>query len=244
MDSRRSYFAINGKKSTDYGIVLTVPPAWVIPERDVTVISVPGRSGDLVLDNGRFLNAAQVYECLLIPPAGQTMRQAVQEAMGFLHSAVYARIEDSFDTDHYRLGRTSGTVAVESIMERGGAFTITYDCKPQRFRKSGEAAITVRYSGSLENPTQQTASPLIKVLRTGACVVGINGKTVQIKAGTTDLYLDCESQNAYRLEAGVPISENSNILAPEFPVLQPGDNAVTLTGNVSRVEITPRWWDL
>ena len=30
----------------------------------------------------------------------------------------------------------------------------------------------------------------------------------------------------------------------EFPVLAPGSNSVVLGPNISRVEITPRWWRL
>lgn len=244
MDSRKSYFSVGGNKSTDYGIILTKAPTMQIPERDVQTITVPGRSGDLVIDNGRYKNAAMEFECLIIPPQGQTMREAAAALMAAMLPVAYARIADSFDPAHFCLARASGGVSVESLTEQGGRFTLEYDRMPQRYRVDGETPVTLTGSGTIQNPTAQTARPLLKVSLSGAGAIVIGGTRVEISAGETTLYLDCESQNAYALDAGVAVNRNNLVNAPEFPALAPGSNAVTLSGGVSRVEITPRWWDL
>ena len=49
-------FTFAGRSSKDFGIYLSGSGVFNAPERDVETISIPGRSGDLILDNGRFKN--------------------------------------------------------------------------------------------------------------------------------------------------------------------------------------------
>ena len=63
---------------------------------------------------------------------------------------------------------------------------------------------------------------------------------VQIKNLSSSLTLDCELQDAYKgLE-----NHNADISAPEFPVLEAGENRIGWTGGVTHIEIIPRWWTL
>jgi phage-related protein len=82
--------------------------------------------------------------------------------------------------------------------------------------------------------------PLITVYGAGAGTLTAGGRTVQLKSLDGWLTLDCDLQNAYK---GTQ-NKNNTIFAPEFPVLPPGESAVTWTGGVTRVEIIPRWWTL
>ena len=54
------------------------------------------------------------------------------------------------------------------------------------------------------------------------------------------MYLDSETQNAYNKSMGL----NDRVDAPEFPILVPGENAISFDGGIEWVEITPRWWEL
>ena len=59
-----------------------------------------------------------------------------------------------------------------------------------------------------------------------------------------DITLDCEDMDAYRVADGLLVNCNGLIYAPEFPVLQPGENVVSWSGGIDHVEIIPRWWTL
>ena len=49
-------FIFDGINSLDYGIYITGEAVYNAPERDVEMISIPGRNGEFALDNGRFNN--------------------------------------------------------------------------------------------------------------------------------------------------------------------------------------------
>ena len=148
--------------------------------------------------------------------------------------------ETEDEPEIYRLAVVTSGAETELRMRTLAPFTLTFDCKPQRYLKSGERAAALTASGArLVNPGME-ARPLITVYGSGAGTLTAGGRTVQLKSLDGWLTLDCDLQNAYK---GTQ-NKNNTIFAPEFPVLPPGESAVTWTGGVTRVEIIPRWWTL
>jgi phage-related protein len=52
--------------------------------------------------------------------------------------------------------------------------------------------------------------------------------------------LDCDLQNAYNGNG----NRNMYIDAPEFPVLKNGENKISFSGGITKIQIIPRWWEL
>lgn len=122
---------------------------------------------------------------------------------------------------------------------RAGTFDIPFNCKPQRFLKSGEISMPLTAPTTLSNPGMESL-PLITVYGTGAGTVTVGGVTVDIKSLDDYVILDCDTQNAYK----GPQNKNSTIYAPKFPTIPPGESLLTWSGGVDRVELIPRWWKL
>ena len=118
-----------------------------------------------------------------------------------------------------------------------GEFDLTFNCKPQRFLKSGEDAITFTSGGSVLNETMQTAKPLLRVYGTGTFSIG--GATMTISSANVYTDIDCDLMNAFKGTTNC----NGNI-SGTFAALAPGDNAITLGSGITKIEITPRWWVL
>ena len=239
----RKKLYVAGTDLSAFGIVASGESVYDFPERDVKIVSIPGRNGDLIIDQGRYLNIPVNYPISIARNFPENA-EAFRAFLGTLRG--YNRIVDGYHPDHYRLGCFTGPVeyAVGTLCRHGEA-VLKFTCKPQRFLISGESAQTFRSAGKISNPTAEIALPLITVYGSGAGKVTVGGITVEILELTDQITLDCESMNAYR-QVGDAAAENKNgsIHAPDFPALQPGDNAVSWTGGISRVEITPRWWTL
>ena len=151
--------------SADYGIYITGEAVFNAPERAVEMVKVPGRNGALALDQGRWENIEVSY------PAGcfgddqndfatriSNFRNAVCSQIG------YQRLTDTYNPNEYRMGVYADGLDVKpASMNRAGEFTITFNCKPQRFLTSGETEETVSSGGTLTNPTEYESSPLLKV---------------------------------------------------------------------------------
>lgn len=131
----------NGTKSSDLGVFVTGSGSFDAAEFDVDKYEIPGRNGDLILSNNRYKNIEITYPAF-IPKAFMDKAQNVRNWLR--SSRVYARLEDTYDMDHYRLGIPTGVQSFSPENRNDGAnFEMTFDCKPQRFLKVGETPETV-----------------------------------------------------------------------------------------------------
>ena len=233
----------NGQCSKHFGMMITGSGTYNAPQRDVESISVAGRNGDLICDNGRFLNIPVSYPAIVFPPFDKNA-DAIRS--WFSSTVGYKRLEDDYNPDYFRLAQFKGPINFDvTALNRAGETTITFDCKPQRFLKTGEMPVTMDTAGVLRNPTLFPALPLITVYGTGAGVLAVGNISVEIKSMEGHICLDSDTQDAYRVGiGGVLENKNGDIKAPEFPVLAAGDNAISWTGSITKIEITPRWWTL
>ena len=234
---------VAGVDLSQYGIVISGDGAFNAAERDVEVISVAGRNGDLTIDNGRYHNIEVRYPVSI----AHNFHENAAKLRAFLGSLRgYQRIEDGYSPLTYRLGCFRGTVEyVVGPMCRTGQATLKFDCKPQRYLAAGEFAYEYCESSWIVNPTQEIALPLITVYGSGPGDLSISGNTVQILALEDQITLDSETLNAYRQVGDSPAeNRNGNICAPEFPALTPGVNHFSWNGGIERIRIVPRWWTL
>lgn len=238
-------FSLNRVDSKSFWIIMTEPPKIQIAERAVETVNIPGRSGDLILDMGRYKNVKITYKCALIVE-NANLRDAAVGALELLApSAMYKRLENTYQPNVYRMARISSGITVDSIVEQAGYFSVEFDCKPQRFLKSGEHATRLSASSKLYNRQGFPALPRITVYGTGAGELTVGGVTVRIKAMEGHLILDSETQNAFRVaDSGAIENQNANIYAPEFPVLADEITTISWSGDITNVEIIPRWWTL
>lgn len=152
----------NGISSDDIGIVVERYPNYTIPMRKLSTQSVDGRNGDLLFSQNAFENVIQTYE-IYIRQTGMNMQEVAHKLIEWLFAVEgYQRLEDSYDLDHFRLAYVVGGQKIINNLNRFGRATLEFNCKPQRFLKSGEEAVNITTSpGSVTNPTQYKSAPLV-----------------------------------------------------------------------------------
>lgn len=232
-----SYFWLDGMCCADYGINLQGPVGFDSPTLKTTSISIPGRNGDLHIDEGAFNNLTGRANCFALQ---EGVEQALFSAAKWLllHSG-YRRLETSEEPDYYRLACVTNGPEIAIRMRLLAPFSINFDCQPQRFFKSGERAITLQTQDTLYN-IGFPALPLIKINGSGGGNLYIGNYKVQILELTDYIVLDSETQNAYRETQ----NKNNAISTDNFPILQSGENMISWDGQINSIEITPRWWTI
>lgn len=231
-------FFLDGIDAASVGIHLQAPVSFseAVPISEAQ--TVPGRNGDLIFETGSYENRSGTASCFCL---AEDVEQYVSEAGRFLAGKRgYRRLETSDDPNHYWLARVENSPQIEMRGRALAPFTIGFDCKPQRFLKSGEIAIQVESGDTLNNHYGQTALPFITLRGTGSGILVIGTTVVTVNQMDGVLYLDCETQNAYN-DSG---NQNMNINAPVFPSLPSGATPIGFSGNIESVEIIPRWWEL
>ena len=231
----------NHVSSMDYGIQVEHPPKYETPEKDYEVVHVPGRNGDIFIDKGSFKNVPRTYD-ISIGSEHEKHSVMANRISEWLHSASgYARLEDTYEPEYYRLAVYKESCEITNIFNHAGRTTIEFDCKPQRFLKLGDRLNTFTKNGVLRNPTIFASSPIITIYGTGQGTLKIGNYVVTISDIKASITIDSELQDSY----SNTINRNADvILSSGFPKLSPGKNEISFAGGINKVEVIPKWWTI
>lgn len=228
---------VGGISTADYGVYVLSVNDEDMPDRDYEIVSVPGKSGDVHFDNGRYMNKEIVYKCACMKDA---KNQVPALCAAIIAKSGYLRIEDSINSDYYKMGEYAGkTVPNFGTFKRAARFDLAFDCKPQKWLKIGEKQITVGSTDKIINPTGFPAYPLLEV--TGNGVIGIGGRTLTVANNPGVLMFDCEIGDAYSKTAHANYNQYIQQDTEERYSLAPGDNNITVASGMT-LKLTPRWW--
>ena len=231
-------FYLDGIDARSAGIQLQAPIEFSEAVPIVNAQTISGRNGDLIWETGSYENRGASASCFCLQ---KDVEKAISSAGRFLMGKKgYRRLETSDDPDHYWMARVENSPQIAMRLRTLAPFEIGFDCKPQRFVKSGENAVVFQQKGSLFNQYGQIALPFITLYGQGVGRLTIGDCVVEVKTLDGTLYLDSDTQNAYNDNG----NQNLNINAPVFPVLGDGEIPIAFSGGIERVEIIPRWWEL
>lgn len=244
-----------GIDSANYGIYVAGNAVFNSPERDVTMIDVPGRNGQLTFDNGRFMNIEVTYNAFVTGDNSDDIADNIRGYRNAIGSLIgYQRLEDTFHTDEYRQAIFRNGIEVEpTIYQTGGYFDITVDCKPQRWLTSGETEKTLQ--AVFTNPTLFDAKPLIRIKGHGDVTLLSSPSAYKSKitfapnatvenAGYSRYY-DCELFEAYYIDSGGVIHSCNSDITITFgtPAFWGNETiAISTDSGISDYGFTPRWW--
>lgn len=236
----------NGVSLADFGVHVSGSGAFAAPERDYEVVEVPGRSGDLYFDRGRYKNIEVTYPSFIFDE--ELFREQIGDLRSFLLNNIgYKRLEDTYHPDEYRMATFVGPIDPEVLMLKAANFDLTFNCKPQRYLKSGEEIVeytiteeTPSRSFQITNPSLYSSKPLIRIFGTGNLM--IDDQTLQITNNTDYIDIDCDLMDCYHESTNM--NANVALLSGEFPVLRSGINNIELGEGFTSIMITPRWWTI
>ena len=228
----KDYFIWNGIKSTEYGIHISEHPPITLPAERSTQTNVPGRPGSLTI-----LEGDDVYDDLLLTvTCFVTDTSRISEIGRWLKGGGTVTFANRLGG--YYKARVVNQIPFEKIL-RGNphcSFSINFRCFPFWY-SDDNPIITVTSSGSaITNPGSVYAEPVITVYGSGTITLMVGTAIVELEDIKDSIVLDCTLKEAYKEDVLM-----NDHMTGEFPVLVPGLNGISWTGNVSKVAVTPNW---
>ena len=207
------------------------------PQKMVTMISIPGKNGDLSMSQDRYSNIVRPFNCFIKDDFIKNYNNLINQL-----SAVkgYQRLETTEEPDVFYEAQFNAEIQPDLWqLNEKGVFTLEFNFKPQKWLKSGEKGIYVDDNLTLLNPSLMDALPLIECTGTGAITIG--DSTLTLATNTSKTIIDCELQDAYE----DTINRNPDLTVQGgFPVLKAGLNTITVVGQAFSIMLYPRWWRL
>jgi len=199
MGTMRHSIIFGGVNSADFGIYISGEGVFDAPKRAVEMIAVPGRNGEIALDQGYWENIDIVYPAFNYEDDLDTFAERLSAFRNAICSLKgYQRLSDTFHPDEYRMAVYSEGLEVTPIKYNTAAnFDLKFDCKPQRWLTEGETAVTVASGDTLTNPTLYDAGPLLMVEGYGKINIGDYPlEIVNDVLGTVSLYNSVMTQKS------------------------------------------------
>lgn len=231
------HFTYNGVNSLDEQLIIRSKNTYAGARRDVTFVSVPGRDGDLMIDNKRYNNVIIKYTVAALEGTFDIPRTAHRVKNWLCSGQGYFELTDSYDPDYYRLAAYVEAFDLEQELPCLGKSTIQFNCKPFKYLYEGRYPIILTDPQTIRNPEYFPSKPYIKITGSGNIVLSVNSQTFMFKDVDGYIEIDSEIMDVYKGSS----SQNSKMFSSTFPVLSKGNNEISWRGSVSQVEIIPRW---
>ena len=226
------YFIWNGVDCRTKGIHVSELPPITIPLERSKQTNVPGRPGSLTQLEGDAVYDDMILTatCFIADPAQIPAIAAWLKGKG---TVTFAN-----RTGGYYQARIVNQIPFEKVL-RGNphcTFVVNFRCFPFWYQEN-VADITVTTSGTMiTNPGSVYTEPIITVYGSGDITLIVGTTIVELENISGSIVVDCVLKEAYQ---GTTLMNDH--MTGVFPVLKPGTNAISWTGDVSRVVIRPNW---
>ena len=240
----------NGKNFNEFGISAIGRGTYGAPARDIEQVHVPGLNGDLLFDSGGFLNATVEYPDCCIDADFPKNFAALRTFL--LSNPGYHRLEDSYATEEFRMAEFRGPLSPDVHTGRGnrsGTFTLTFNCKPQRYLKEGEREIEIQDWATIKNEWMP-AFPIFKVKpgANGSCWISLDGENrieVVDSTGKADMVYEIDMITGVALRydesvSGYKYNAASSVSGDVFTI-QPGEHTWHISSS-GQAWVKPMWW--
>ena len=118
-----------------------------------------------------------------------------------------------------------------------GNYGIFLICFAANIYKDNVSDVTITTSGNtIAIPGSVYSEPLITLTGSGDITLIVGTTIVELTDITTGIVLDCSLKEAY-----LNTTLMNDHMSGDFPVLKPGMNATSWSGNMTSVVISPRW---
>lgn len=231
-------FIFKNKRAKSKGVELQEPISISAAVPNVNETTIPGRNGALIEYDGSYANRTITARCFLLDHALENEIDHINSWL--LGENGYFRFEDSDDTKHFMLARAVRGLEKNTRAGLLNPFLLEFDAKPQRFLKLGEKAVDVTSTKSIYNPTAFPALPLLEITGSGDIAVTIFGVTLNVYGLNGVITYDADTDNAYNGAQNL----NSMVGTTDVLTIPKGKNDITVTGSVTSLKITPRWWEI
>lgn len=215
----------------DIGVSIVRRSPSIFSNKNINIINRNGGDGDLYEDLGGRKDIIIPVECNFISDNPKEVFRRVKHWLNNIEDNKLIFTDDPgwfYKVVNVEIGQ------MEVKFKRKGEFTINFTCRGWQYSLDGDEFLEIENNTMLYNE-YDLAKPLLYLEGNGEITVTINNNSFSVMLRDF-LYIDSELEIAYREK-----TDCLNIETGDYPLLEYGENNISFTGNVNKLEIKPRW---
>ena len=226
------WFEWNGVRCTEYGIHVLEQPHLTVPSERATFTDVPGRSGSLTTLEGDDVYDDMVLTatCLIADP------ERILEIAAWLRGS--GRVTFANREGGFYYARVVNQIPFEKVL-RGNphrSFAVNFRCKPF-FHLNDSFETLIAHSGDfITNPGCVASEPIITLTGNGDITLMVGMQIIELTDVDGEIIINSVLQEVYNDDGTC-----NEKMEGDFPMLQPGVNAISWDGDVTSVVVSPNW---
>lgn len=229
-----SYIFYNNSSSENLDLITENTPT--IPACNIIYETIPIDGGENLTKIKGFTDIDISFDFLYKADEDEYLMKKATIDNWLLSSTSQYLLYSIDETKKYKVKKVkiSETKTTSKIVRR---FTATFTCNGLKYMSSGLNIQPITSSGTiLNNFGTYEAKPLLKIYGSGNISVFIGDKSFTINNVSSYVSVDSEIKECYK--------DNTNKgkdMVGEWPVFPIGSINITWSGNITKVEIIPRW---
>ncbi|WP_330655643.1 distal tail protein Dit [Clostridium tyrobutyricum] len=224
-------FTFGNKNSyDDFGIIISKRPSIPSPKRRVTYIEIPDKSSNLKFDEGTFEDITILVECGVNLKAN--LADKIDEIKAWIINTGESDLIFSFQPDKKYIAQVVNMIDFKQVLKHTSRFPIIFNCKPFKYSVEENIITITKNNSTIYNKGTFQSEPVIKVYGSGDIKLKINEDEVTIKKVDGYVTIDSVLKDCYKDDA----LKNGDMIG-QFPILKVGENVVSFSGNVGKVEV-------
>ncbi|GFH42746.1 hypothetical protein Hs30E_12970 [Lactococcus hodotermopsidis] len=227
-----------------YGLEILDDLTFENAARDVEVVEIAGRDGEIIIDNGRYKSVNATMSFVMWRNLDfETFENQINAIKNWLSLAFgYSNLLWSAEPDYTYSARVDGNVTIKPVNETRATVEVRFIFAPVKFLTSGLNVQSLSNNVAFASKGNISAKPLLTLTGTGNVTLKINGKDFILKNITGGIIIDCEKMTATNLDKNQ--SQMDKVYSWPMPVLKVGTNTISWDNSSFSVTIVPRWGDL
>lgn len=218
-------FIWNGISSDDMGVKVVSLPPISLSKEDIDEITIDGRDGFLIDFKGYSGDTKKVEADYF----GNNPYAICDWLRG------NGEVTFSNQQEFYYKARINNQIPLEETLKNQiYNFLIQFRCQPFRYFTNGKKKKTIMVNKTLlNNFGNYKALPVITIYGSGNITININGRAFTISNLTDSITIISEIEEV--------LDGKGNLMEGNFPYFDVGQNTITWSGSVTKLEVTPNW---
>lgn len=209
--------------------------------RDVEIVEIPGKNGDIVIDNGRYKSVAFSPKFIMWKKSNFRSFEEQQNALTDLMTGAYGYSEMTIlgNSNYTYMARVVDEARITLDDEVSAEVEINFSLKPIKYITSGLDTVNLANGAILDNIGKVPSNPMIVLTGTGNVTLTLDSKIVVFKNITDGVVVDFESKTVTNLDKNSPKWET--LYTWPLPSLPVGNNKISWDNSNFKISMIPRW---